>query len=500
MLHNQTDFLRININCTKIPDQSFHDTFKDQELSLYNEIEQLKKDNGISRTPDQSIPIIINIDNQLSHDIKDIRIKIIADSGDQNNCNDVSHKIISQISPIDFSRKDILRSRESWNGLLFDMSSLKQILIKLDQIHYDTIINDTNHKTNINTNTPILINIEDISNAYHGYRSHEDMQAYILLKLYLDYSFSARGLLIKFAFKMLEQMTASKPFEFEGEKTSFSDQEIPSIQSMLQIDIISKIMMYIEDLIILLEGIREYNINYYKLLDKRNEDDVELGQRIRQFFNNKENFTFENWRTMLSYVKPEEINSNHRPIITKLINLNIEGFKEFLNDIEIFRQSHIGVFRRYKHAGFPFKPGYVSQQPYPFTSTMFESYSMILTGANPLVDIIPLPFSKDVIESYRILLPSLQGKIMDIVQSRIQCIRRRVEGIIPSKLYAAPDTFGEDEKVELISDIKMHNDQFPNRAYDDVYDFPITPDNVRDMKWYIDLDKKMAKWRKIKQP
>jgi hypothetical protein len=124
---------------------------------------------------------------------------------------------------------------------------------------------------------------------------------------------------------------------------------------------------------------------------------------------------------------------------------------------------------------------------------------MILTGANPLVDIIPLPFSNNVIQSYRILLPALQEKIKDIVQSKIQCIRRRTEGIIPSKFYSEPDTFSEDEKVELISAIKIHNDRFPNRAYDEVYNFPITPDNVRDMRWYIDLDKNMEKWRKIKQ-
>jgi hypothetical protein len=481
MSQHRSNFLSIHINCTKIPDHSFYDTFKNQELSLYNEIEQLKKHNSISRIPDQSIPIIINIDNQLPWDIKDIRMKIIADSG--------------PISPIDFSRKEILKSRESWNGLLFDMSGFKQMLVKLDQIHYN-IVNGAIHKINVNTNTPILINFDDINSTYHGYRSHDEMEAYILLKFYLDYSFSARGLLIKFAFKMLEQIMTSKSFEFEGEKTLFSDAEIPSIQSMLQIDIIAKIMMYIEDLIILLEAIREHNANYYKLLDKNNEEDIELGQRIRQFFINKEKFNFEDWRTMLSYVKPDQ--TSHEHVITKLINVNIEGFKEFLNYVEVFRQTHIGTFRRYKHAGFPFKPGYVSQQPYPFTSIMFESYSMIFTGANPLVDIIPLPFSNDVIESYRILLPSLQKKIEDIVQSRIQCIRRRTEGIIPTKSYSAPDAFSEDEKMELISTIKIHNDQFPNRAYDDVYNFPITPGNVQNMKWYIDLDKNMEKWKKIK--
>ena len=60
--------------------------------------------------------------------------------------------------------------------------------------------------------------MEDISNAYHGYRSHEEIQAYILLKFYLDYSFPSRGLLIKFVFKMLEQITASKSLNLKGKR------------------------------------------------------------------------------------------------------------------------------------------------------------------------------------------------------------------------------------------------------------------------------------------
>ena len=75
--------------------------------------------------------------------------------------------------------------------------------------------------------------MEDISNAYHGYKSHEEIQAYILLKFYLDYSFPSRGLLIKFVFKMLEQITASKSFEFEGEKTSFSESMTRDIAKMI---------------------------------------------------------------------------------------------------------------------------------------------------------------------------------------------------------------------------------------------------------------------------
>jgi hypothetical protein len=127
-------------------------------------------------------------------------------------------------------------------------------------------------------------------------------------------------------FRMLKEITKNRSFEFEGETYSYRGEEIPAIQGMLQIDIIAKIMMYIEDLIILLEGIRETEGNYYKLLDRETKDDLDLGTRIGQFFNNKDKFTTEEWRKMLSYLNPYELKP-HSDAITKLIELNIEAFK-----------------------------------------------------------------------------------------------------------------------------------------------------------------------------
>jgi hypothetical protein len=47
-----------------------------------------------------------------------------------------------------------------------------------------------------------------------------------------------------------------KGFEFGGQKFKFTVQEIPSINNIIQVDIISKIMMYIEDLVSLLIGMK----------------------------------------------------------------------------------------------------------------------------------------------------------------------------------------------------------------------------------------------------
>jgi hypothetical protein len=96
---------------------------------------------------------------------------------------------------------------------------------------------------------------------------------------------------------------------------------------------------------------------------------------------------------------------------------------------------------------------------------------MVFTGKNPMVDVIPLPYSVDVIESYRILVPNLQRMIGDIVRSKITCIRRRAEGVIPCISYSPPDAFTQQEKSEIEIALKEYNDQYPNRAYSDVYGF-----------------------------
>jgi hypothetical protein len=293
----------------------------------------------------------------------------------------------------------------------------------------------------------------------------------------------------------LEETVKNNGFEFEGQRTSYNERELSSVVGMIQVDIISKIMMYIEDLVILMEGLRVCNGNYYKLLDMKAEEDIDLGSRISRFFETQDKFTFDEWRKILSYINPKELSSKD-PIVTRLIELNIEAFKEFIGYIKLFNKTHRQIFRRYKHAGFPFVPGYKSQQPYPFTTRIFDSYTMVFTGPNPLVDLIPLPYSHDILESYRISLPTLQTRIMDIVQNKIQCIKKRVRGIIPTKAYAA-HLLTEDEQSRIVSEISKFDVEYPDRTHNDVYNFEMNKDYVREMKWYIDLDENMAKWKSL---
>lgn len=89
------------------------------------------------------------------------------------------------------------------------------------------------------------------------------MQTYLMLKNYVESSLPARGLLVKIMFKELKEIANNRFLEFEGQRFPFTEQEIPSIMGTMQMDIVS------EDLLTLLIAMKDYDGNYYRLLDKK---------------------------------------------------------------------------------------------------------------------------------------------------------------------------------------------------------------------------------------
>ena len=376
----------------KIPEGTFDTSFRNQEKSVYNIIEKYKNENNIDRVQGQSLPVLIGIDNQSQYDINEIIIEIIVNvksvTASDANCNCKTNQV-----QIDFSRLDKIKTKEYWNGLLFDVSGLHEVIIALNRVEYK--INDHIKMPGFETNTPLLINTNDITNPYHEYRDQEEMQNYLLLENYIKSSFPARGILLKHMFKNLDEIIQNRSFLFEREPISFSKEDLPVLQSIFQIDIIAKIMMYVEDLIIILEAILKKGGDYYGLLDIdiTKDRDVDVGDRIKKFFQDKDNFSMTDWRKMLSYLNPNN-QLKYSNVIAKLIELNIVAFKDFINNIQIFSETHHRIFRRYKHAWFPFKPGYRSELSYPFTSRRFDSYSMVFVGKNPLSRSYSIPLCR----------------------------------------------------------------------------------------------------------
>ncbi len=254
-------------NIVQVPELMF-DSLKELEI--------IKGQLDIKGNKDEFYPVIMGITNQAPCDIKDTRIKMKILCITENR-TEVS---IESVSPF-----IELKKNKSLKATIFDFSGFLEAKIELIDVNYKFDDEISSHQLKIKDS--FLINKNDISNPFVGYRNYEEMETCFLLQNYLQNGFPARGLLLKLIFKILDDVISNRGFDYEGEKYSFNEEEIPALKSMIQIDIMSKIMMYIEDLFTILIAIKDFNANYYKLLDKNLEDDndKDLGDRIHKFTN-----------------------------------------------------------------------------------------------------------------------------------------------------------------------------------------------------------------------
>jgi hypothetical protein len=140
---------------------------------------------------------------------------------------------------------------------------------------------------------------------------------YLLLRNYQENGLMGRGFLLRIPFVALKQIEEDK-WEFKIEQNGK-----PKFISFIQIDIISKIMMYIEDIAILSESLMSQQ-NFYDLV-YGSED---LGKAIGSFFEKISAIADEEIYRIMSYAAPNQINLNDesKKIYTK--HLKCEGNKK----------------------------------------------------------------------------------------------------------------------------------------------------------------------------
>lgn len=492
-----TTQLRLLIHCTKMStgEYSNYPHLLQASIHPFSIFEKFKKENGVQMSDNNdALPVIISIENGLSFDINSITFQIIAEV----------HYVEKQKSKliVDFVKPDVIAANQTWHDILFDVSGFSQVLLRIENINYN---NNNNDRGSIRlnqfvTNTPQLIIPAEIQSNYGGFRDQNEMKTHFLLRNYSSNSFLTRGWLLKLMLSKLKEITDTKKTNLD-EKTIYLDEKsLPIFQSIIQIDIISKIMMYIEDLIILSEAMLVNDGDYYELLDRHEPESVDLGDRIGIFlqrFTDNE-ISEDQYKKILSYLTPaelENLDKRCRDIIARLVKSNIESFKNMLIMVGNFRRSHSQVFRRYKHASFPMKLGYTANIPLPYTTTRFDFYSIIFTGKNPLTDVLPLPYSPRVIESYRNLIIDLQFIIQHIILNKLDCITRCVSGIIPADEIIDPqrdqpvNMLSQNDLSEMTNCVSHFFEQHPVRARNPYFNFEITNIDRNDLLWYIQLDK-----------
>ncbi len=312
-------------------------------------------------------------------------------------------------------------------------------------------------------------------------RDDEIKNDYVLLRNYNENILPMREILLKIAMNSISQIEEDK-FPLGN----FSDKEKIKIKSMFQMDIISGIMMYVEDLAILAESFRR-KISYYKLLDRSDENEGDAGDIIRDFFECLNSFSDVEFHRILGYadLSQLELKEEERRLVEKVMLTNIAEIKRILIEIKKFRSSHHPAFRRFKHAGAPLILGALGNVPENSPLSKFDSYTQVSRGKNPLKDMITIPLSKNVLDGYNIIIDGIRIFLQDLVKNHMACTERNLVGILPDQSYSLEYTPEEKKLYEKI--IREFYDKHPPRT-DDLrrLHFKLTIEK-EDIMWYLDL-------------
>jgi len=230
---------------------------------------------------------------------------------------------------------------------------------------------------------------------------------YVLLRSYQE-NIVTRGFLLRIPFVALKQI------ENDSWDIQIPDNEKPRVRSLIQIDIISKIMMYIEDLAILALAF-ESNKNFYELLI---DDTLDVGGKTGEFVNGIDSFTDSKILQIMSYADANKIGlDDDSTLFERHFNYHLMKTKEILNEIGSFSKSNYLIYKRFKHAGMPILSNSVQIPPRTGPFSVFEVFNIVAAGTNPLEDILVIPYSKHILKRYEKIIEKLQILIQEMVKN-----------------------------------------------------------------------------------
>jgi len=447
-------------------------------MSSYETIENIKRQENVQRGT-FSIPIIVSFRNLGKDTIKNIKLDMNSDIDLTANNKDVQFKFEFKEISLDSM---ILPSQGTIGITLFDISGFKIAKLGIQHLSYDR---NGKQMYAYRINAPIIFETSRLINNYNGFGSKEEFETWYFLDNYASTAISSRSILLKFMFDKLQELESGE-LKVAGESITLGNAAKLSLKNIIQIDIISKIMMFIEDLIVILESMVSFNGRYYDILDRKETDGSDLGDKITRFMNGIDKFSEEDFRNMLSYVDIKDLpNYQGKDIVEKIIKMNIQRVLVLLKHIKDFRRTHNQVFRRYKHAGFAFRTNveanlYVDNKSY-------DSFFMVYhEQENPLSNPLPIPLSSEVLESYKCLISSLETLIYDVIEGKKACIERRIYKIPPLFRYSNEGlTESEIHLVEKV--IENFFKQNPLYAFNSSFKFKgkVKRENI---PWYLDIE------------
>lgn len=488
---SQEPVVNFNVSCVAASDNStdFSSRLpKQKSEAIYNALEKLKKESGV--TGKGSYPVVATLTNFKSSVITDAAVTVRIYVKMKKDSAFKSQPIVATLRGME------LGGDMHSELILFDMAGLDMALIQTIGIEYkDGAIQRVDD--NFTQNTPFLIVMTEMQNAFGGFKDNDELETYFLLKNYSDHNLYLRGILLNMMYSDLEAINDGT-YQLSGKKVNYTGQKLKMVRALIQVDIIARIMMYIEDYVILLLANHSAEGNYYKLLDRHAKDDPDLGERIKQFMDQldspTEAFTSEDYAKMLNYIDPAllDLKEEEMEELKKRIAQNIVSVKSVLLQLRSFGRDHSQLFRRYKHAGFAVTFDVINKHPYTDT---FDSHAMVLQGASPLHDVKSLPYSAKVLKAYSAIIRTLQEFISDAVRNKVSGLERASPGIVPFEIYTAE---GMDE--QLMSDIlNKFWIKYPLRARNYHHTVKEVSAEKVSIEWYKQLDNFLAQCTKSPQ-
>lgn len=352
--------LRIKLKCRKITSANTSDIPMQVDETVLDSVENLKKTLSLTSAKGEGYAVVLSLHNLTTKELSDFDIEINVK---------LQHTKGGKIIPIKINDKSLkLTMKEERSILLFELTGIEGALFNAKRVSYK--IENILH-TNCISDMPMVFLMSELKNDFNGLNNSEEMETFFILDKYLNFSLLGRGILFRIMLNALEKLNRERKMEFENHTYLFTMDDIIRIRGFIQIDLVSKIMMYIEDLIIVLVANLNSDGNYYRLLNER---DPDVGKRITDFFTKLDEFTLDDFKKMLMY----RLNLHEdEKSVTKIIERNVDAFKKVLDTIRNFRDSHIQIHRRYKHALFPVLPGHIPLQKYGHSSKRFDSYSLV---------------------------------------------------------------------------------------------------------------------------
>ncbi|MHB8546468.1 MAG: hypothetical protein ACYDAJ_06850 [Nitrosotalea sp.] len=235
------------------------------------------------------------------------------------------------------------------------------------------------------------------------------------------------------------------------------------IIATLQVGAVAHIMMFIEDLAVICKSIQENNIDYYKYLDNSGDDD--LGIIIKNFYFEILSASDADIRKILGYVEPDSYsfeNEEDEKFVTQIMQINMNYTRRFFEKIYVFRNSHIKIYRRYKHAGFPLLLGIEIPSSDDTLYKKFDFVSVARTSiADPVKEFTTIPFSNQILESYRNIASDIFMFLASIITSKLMSIERKMCGVLPLMDDIFSENYSEDEDKKLQNLWAMFEQKYP---------------------------------------